>query len=174
MNGIQYTLLAVGAIIGSWTDIREHKLPNQLTLSMAVCGLVLAGICSGFDGMRKSVLVCVATLAVGMLLWLVGVFRAGDAKLFSAMGAISGSVLWQLDCFTWAVLLGTIAGIVLLLRKRELPARFRRVWSHIRLLLMTGTASPYTPAPESIGELPFAPFLGLGVLLAELAPLWRT
>ena len=166
----RYVLLAAGLAAASWTDCRQRKIPNQLTVAMALAGLLLSVPISGFSGLVQNVVGFLAGLVFGMLLWLLHLFRAGDAKLLAALGAVMGW-FWLANCFFWALLLGAVVGCVLLCVKGQFAGRMKRLWQYLKLLVLSRSFSPYQPA-DSTGELPFAPCLALGALLACLTPLF--
>lgn len=169
---IRYVLLAAGLLAASWTDWRMRKIPNRLTVSMAAAGLILAAAEDGLSGVGWSLTGLLAGLAVGMLLWLLHTLRAGDAKLLAALGAMMGW-LWLADCFSWALVIGAAVGGVLLWAKGELVSRMKRLWLYLKVLMLTRRFEPYQPE-DTRGELPFAPCLAVGALLACLVPVWQT
>ena len=82
----QATLVfASGAVLaGCYTDLRFRLLPNRLTVLMAVglLGLRLLSLGpSGADGVLDGS----AAFALGLILYLVGAFGAGDAKFLAAL-----------------------------------------------------------------------------------------
>ncbi len=110
-------------------------------------------------------------VAIGFLFWLLGVFKAGDAKLIAAIGAMMGW-RWMLNALCWAILAGMVIGFVVLVRKRELFSRIRRVWEYGKGLILTHKFSTYKPQEGTKGELPFAVPLAIGCLLAECITLF--
>ena len=170
MSAPRCLLLALGLIAASWTDLRQRKIPNRLTVPLAAAGLVLALLDRHLLGALGAM---AFGLVLGVVLWLLGIFRAGDAKLSAALGALTASWLWVLDSLCWAVVLGGGIGLLLLLVRGELLSRLKRVWDHLRFLLMDRSFHPYVPQKGTEGELPFAPFVALGTLLACFVPLWQ-
>lgn len=96
-----YVLLAIlltftaGAAVFDW---RTKRLPNWLTVAMAIAGLVfhvvVGAVKSGASGAGLSALSSLAGFAVGFgllfLLWLVGSSGGGDVKYTAALGAWLG------------------------------------------------------------------------------------
>lgn len=171
MHWVRYALLAAGLLAASWTDCKRRKIPNRLTVSMALAGMILAVLCDGLSGLQQSFVGFFVGLVVGMVLWLLHTVRAGDAKLLSALGAVMGW-LWLADCFCWALVFGAVAGSLLLCVKGQFIARMKRLGLYFKVLLFTREFSPYQPIYDK-GELPFAPCLAVGGLLACLVPLWQ-
>lgn len=169
---IRFALLTAGLMAASWTDWKARKIPNRLTVSMAAAGVVLAAAEGGLSGLGRSLTGLLAGLAVGMLLWLLHTIRAGDAKLLAALGAMMGGV-WLADCFCWALVTGALAGSVLLCAKGAFVSRMKRLWLHLKVTLTTRRYEAYQPVDER-GELPFAPCLAVGALLACVIPVWQS
>ena len=170
MAAVRYTLLAAGLLAASWTDWKLRKIPNRLTVSLAAAGVVLGILTGGLSGLLGSLGGLTTGLAVGVVLWLLRIFRAGDAKLLAALGAMMGW-RWLAACFVYGLVAGAAVGILLLLAKGQLLRRMERLWSYFKMLFFSHRFSPYQPEKESEGEMPFAPFLAVGGLLACLFPL---
>ena len=78
--------LAVAAACAcACVDLRTKKIPNQLTLPAAVAGMVINLIFGGFSGLLTSLLGLGAGFAC-VSLWFVGGLKAGDVKLYMAVG----------------------------------------------------------------------------------------
>jgi len=81
-----------GAMIAVFTDLRNRIIPNELTYSMTVFGIIFSigyGIFSG-DLLKASYGFIGAGLGfgVGYLMYLTGGWAGGDVKLFMGMGAL--------------------------------------------------------------------------------------
>lgn len=161
---LRLAALFLGLALAVVSDIRTGKLPNRLTVPMAAVGLVL-GMLGGLSGLLHAALGLACGFALGFVLWLLGVFRAGDSKLLSAMGAFLG---WRmlLRAFCWALLCGAVLGLFVLLKKRALRERAVRLRDYFRSLVLSRSFSSYESAPGSERELPFSVPLLLGTLLS--------
>lgn len=80
-------LLFVG-IVGVM-DVRSRRIPNWLTLSGAVAGVLLV-LPAGLEHLAQALLGFAVALAVGFLLFLLRTVGAGDAKFLGAVGAWAG------------------------------------------------------------------------------------
>lgn len=83
----QATLVfASGAVLaGCYTDLRFRLLPNRLNI---IIGLGLIGFRTtalGLPGLTEGLLAAAAAFALGLILYLVGAFGAGDAKFLTAI-----------------------------------------------------------------------------------------
>lgn len=168
MQTLRLILLAAGLALALWQDLRRGRIPNPLNLGLAAAGLALA-LAEGRPLWALAGFAAGAAAGVGG--WLLGVFRAGDAKLFMALGALMGP-RWLGGCFGWSLAVGAALGLALLLRKRQLLARLRRVRDHLKLLVFTRSYQAYQPLPGTEREFPLAVSIALGSLLACLVPLF--
>ena len=67
------------------SDLRHRSIPNLLTGSMAVVGVLLSVTGSGVLGAGSALLAGAVTLAIGLLLQVARLVGGGDVKLFAAM-----------------------------------------------------------------------------------------
>jgi prepilin peptidase CpaA len=81
--------VAVG-ICAAITDVKARRIPNRLTYSAMVAGLVLQGILYGWKGLLLSVEGGLLFGGVFLLFYLVRAMGAGDVKLAAALGSIVG------------------------------------------------------------------------------------
>ena len=81
--------VAVG-ICAAITDVKARRIPNRLTYSAMVAGLLLQGILHGWNGLLLSVGGGLLFGGVFLLFYLVRAMGAGDVKLAAALGSIVG------------------------------------------------------------------------------------
>lgn len=149
LSVITYALLA-GSL---FYDLRERRIPNFLTFTGVVVGLILQAVLNGREGLLASFLGLGLGLLVLFPLFAVSKFGAGDVKLLAAIGALRGfQFLWR------AALLGAVSGgfmaVVALAYHREL--------SYVTLGIITGGSY------RTQRTYPYSPAIALGVLLADL------
>lgn len=103
---------AVGAAVLVGVDLRLHRLPDRLTLSMSAAGLALLAMAAGVDNawpaVGRAVLGGVALLAVYLLLFLAvrSGLGAGDVKLAGVLGIHLAWLGWP------TLVLGAFAGFL--------------------------------------------------------------
>ena len=117
MQTVRYCVLAAVVVTAVCTDVRFRRIPNWLTVSAAAVGLLLSVFAGGVGSSLKGLLI---GFAVGYLLWMLGTFRAGDANLFAALGALMGRP-WLIRCAAWSFVGGAVLGFGLLLIKKAPP-----------------------------------------------------
>lgn len=84
-------LLALVGLLGAavYWDLKERRIPNKVTVPGLVIGLLLAAIAErAFPG--SAILGAGVALLVSLPMVLLGGLGAGDAKLFTAVGAFVG------------------------------------------------------------------------------------
>ena len=87
---IVFLVLPILFAIACYGEVKEHRIPNSLTIPCILLGLGAAGIEGGWYGLYDSFLGL--AIAGGMFLpfCLLGVVGGGDMKLMAATGAIVG------------------------------------------------------------------------------------
>lgn len=167
----QLTCVAI-CIVGAVTDVRTGRIPNWLTGSGALCGLVLNPVCAllglqdGQDatlallsGLMTAVVGCLLLLLVFGLMGLMRFLRWGDVKLAAAVGALLGwpDALWALAYIT--LVGGVVAALYALFR-----GKLRRVL-HNLYSLGRGAVQPSTSGTKV--ELTTFPY-GVAILLGTV------
>ena len=110
--------ISVFVLVGAVCDWRSKKLPNWLTVSGFVAGLLYhalhGAIENGWWGLGSELLSALAGFAVGfgllLVMWLFGWGGAGDVKLMGALGAWLGveRILTLFFVSTVFVLVGSV------------------------------------------------------------------
>ncbi|WP_366924539.1 A24 family peptidase [Metallumcola ferriviriculae] len=124
MYQVLVTLLIV--LTCTFWDIKEHRIPNKVTLPAIVFGIILNSYLNSWLGLRESIFG--AALGIGPLLipFIMGVIGGGDVKLLAAVGAING-----VDFVIWAFLYSALAGGVMALSYSLIKGQLRVVISNI-------------------------------------------
>lgn len=135
------------AFAAAITDKREHKIYNKLTLPSILLGLLLNLLFFGLSGLGNSLF----GLAVGMafsVFWLLGMLKAGDIKLYMALGALCG---WRFCVVVMAasVIVGGAAAVVLLFLRKTWRVTFRRLKLYFLNLYYSRSFQTYQPEEES-------------------------
>ena len=121
--------LAVAAACAcACVDLRTKKIPNQLTLPAAVAGMVINLIFGGFSGLLTSLLGRGAGFAC-VSLWFVGGLKAGDVKLYMAVGALGG---WRyaMNAIMYSILIGGGTAFFLMLSRKSGRTSLKNLWNY--------------------------------------------
>ena len=77
--------LPVFLVSAAIADVHSRTIPNALTGSMAVCGLVLSLVGYGNADFGPAIRAGAISLVIGVLLQLARLVGGGDVKLFTAL-----------------------------------------------------------------------------------------
>ena len=107
-TGLALPLLIGSGVYAAWSDLRFRRLPNAMTMSVAMLGLVVAAIEAGPASVIGNLLHVLAALTGGLGLYALGVIGGGEVKYYAAVSAWFG-----ID--SWAYLLAgvSLAGLLL-------------------------------------------------------------
>lgn len=159
------TLIATSAllVISVYTDVRDSKIYNAVTVPFALVGLVLNILQQGVWGAVLSIEGLLLGLALFFLSAFLGrILGAGDCKLFAAIGALLGPTL-----LLWAILYSLLAGgifaILIALWRGVLRQSLRRVWEAIFFRVYLKVPMDITDSPAKV-RLPYAVAICAGTL----------
>lgn len=179
---LAYIAIVGVCIVATVTDLRTGRIPNKLTASAMLVGLVfwlVAGLVAGrgLVGDTGSISGTVSASFLGLLCGLIpfailvmmGGLGGGDMKLMGAIGAwgahtASGDPPWRivLDTTFYALVAGALIAIVLMVRHRRVRLTLLRL---IGIAASGGKAvSPDDDA--SVPKVPFAAAALVGILIA--------
>ena len=154
-------LVLVGMVLtAGWTDLRTRKIPNWIPVSGAIAGLVLHAYYVGLSGLGSSAAGAVLGFAVFFGLHLAGGMGAGDVKLFSAVGALTGPEL-LVPVFVFTGLAGGVAALAVAVFKGRLLETMRRT----ARLLMFDTSASSGQNGERL-TLPYGAVIAFGTLVS--------
>lgn len=122
---LPYVLLLALLIPAVVTDIRQHRIPNWLSLSGWLCGLAVGFYTGGWGGFLDAGAGLLLLLSLTLPFFLFGWMGAGDIKLIAAVGAIVGGG-HALNVLLGIVLSGLVMSLAVLAWKGELADAFRR------------------------------------------------
>jgi prepilin peptidase CpaA len=108
------TFLVAVAIV----DVTKRRIPNRLTLSAAIVGLVLNFSKTGSYGALSSSAGLLTGLAAFLPFYLARGFGAGDVKAMGAVGAFLGPQ-GALLAAAWTLVAGAIGAVLVLIVRRE-------------------------------------------------------
>lgn len=156
-------ILAAG-LMALWTDVRTRRVPNLLTGTVTVLGLVAHVAAHGPEGLGIAVLGMVAAGALLLPGWYMGWMGGGDVKLVAAVGAWLGFPHGVIAALA-ALVAGGVIALAVAARRRILA---RSLWGAAILGAWLMARTPgMAPPPVTSGErFPFAGAVLLGALVA--------
>ncbi|MGP4064996.1 A24 family peptidase [Oceanobacillus sp. M65] len=117
MREIIHYLLFIFVIVAFIWDVRHQKIPNWLTLSGMLFGLVFHLINGAIEGFLFAITGLLAAGVICLILYGFKAVGAGDVKLFAAIGAFTGIEI-VLYILMYSIVFGGIIGMLLLLLSR--------------------------------------------------------
>jgi len=162
-------LLPAILLAASWVDLKEHRIPNYLTLSGVVLGITLQLLLQGWDGLLYSL----GGITVGFLIlipfYIKGGMGAGDVKLMAAAGAFLG-FKGALLAAGLALFVGSIMGIFLLVILGGIKSAMHRYYATLKQFLYTHSINiSYLPplSDEAAAvKFPYASAICVGTIAA--------
>lgn len=151
------------------SDLRTSRIPNWLNGLGLLGALGLSLLLAGWAGLGTAILGAGIALAVGFVLYAVGLVGAGDAKAVMVLGAFVGPHAVPALYF-WMLLAGGLLSLLLLAKRGELAAFFGR-WLRIIHFSFSSRRLAYSPpqaGSAASGGLPFAICMGVGVMVHAL------
>ena len=150
--------------MGAVADIWTRRVPNWMTLGVAVLGLALAALGHGALGVGGAL----AGFALGLLLMLpghvIGATGAGDVKLFAAMGTLLGPGGIGI-AFLYTAIAGGALAVAVAASRRRLGDTLERTSA----LVCTAGANVAEIENVSVdNRFAYAPAIALGTLVAAL------
>ena len=110
MTGLRFLVLTLVVVVAAVTDLRWRRIPNWITVSGAALGLVLHLVQGGLSGALLSLAGAALGFAIFIAFYVAGGMGAGDVKLFSAVGALTGPSAMVI-IFVFTGLLGGVAAV---------------------------------------------------------------
>lgn len=158
--------LALGLLGAAFTDVREGRIPNWLTFSLAAFGIGVQSWEHGWHGFLFSVEGLSVGLACLMFFYIKGGMGAGDVKLLGAIGAILGPAQVVM-AFAFAAMLGGLYSLALLSNQGGLWHAWNRVFLLLSTLKVTRTLPVTDESIPAEPKLRYALVLGLGTVIAQ-------
>jgi prepilin peptidase CpaA len=145
-------------------DLRLRRVPNWLTLGIAVLGVVMAALRLGAVSMAAALV----GFALGFALMLPGHFigatGAGDVKLLAALGTILGP-FGILTAFLYAALAGGVLALIVAVRRRSLGVTMERTCTLVRT---KGANVAEIESTTTNNRFAYAPAIAIGAIATAL------
>lgn len=181
---LAYIAILGVCIAASVTDLRTGRIPNKLTASAMLAGLVfwlVVGLVSdrSLVEINGSISGTVTASFLGLLCGLIpfgilvmlGGLGGGDMKLMGAIGAWTASWRIVLDTSVYALIAGALIAIFMMIRMGRVRLTLARLFG---IALSRGTAVSPDDDPN-VPKVPFAVALLVGVAIAgaeHMLKLW--
>jgi len=160
-----YILLPPLFIIAGYTEVKERRIPNWLTYSVAVCALCASLVVCGMEGLKSSGMGLLLGAGAFLPFCLAGAVGGGDFKMMGAVGAVIGypMVLWGLY---YTVLAGGALALFYAIWHGRLLSTLAEV---ARMLLGRGRGGKEGEGLRKVPTLPFGLAIAIGTIWAIVA-----
>jgi len=135
----QWGVVIGASLAAAVVDIKSRRIPNALTLPLALSGLFYALMYAGLPGLGKAVAACVVLALPYVLLFVFAGGGAGDAKMMGAIGAWLGLGAGLVVLVAVAVT-GGVFGLLRILAHRQRRSVLGGLYATLYVLL-TGLCS---------------------------------
>lgn len=145
MTAVPAAVAVIAASIALATDLHARRIPNWLTLSALLVGLLANAFLAGTQG----ALLALAGAGLGFALlipfYAIRAIGAGDVKLLAAVGALLGPQL-LLSAATAGALVGGVMSVVILARRGRLTLAAHQMFVMKAIPTPSGAKAPYAVA----------------------------
>ena len=148
------------AILFYW---KARKIPNSLTFSMMVCGLVLHTVQDRGTGFLESLFGLSAGIFFLYLPFKWGGIGGGDVKLMGAIGSLLGPVS-TLQVFLASAIFGGVFSLLEIVQNRAVRKTLRGIRDRLLYVALTKRMPPEDLASTQELKIPYAFAIGCGTL----------
>ena len=176
---LQWGVVIGASLVGAVTDIRSRRIPNALTVAVALGGMAHAVMTTGLGGVGDSLLGCVILALPYVLLFLFAGGGAGDAKLMGAIGAWLG-VQAGIVVLVCVAVVGGLFGLLRILAHRGRSSALARIAAALYVMmvalcsgrkgwsLLRAEPQQKTAAQKKGLTIPYGPAIFIGVCIGAI------
>jgi prepilin peptidase CpaA len=121
LNEAGTALVIVYVTMVALIDLHTHRIPNELSATAAVLGLIAQASLSGAPGLLSALAGAAIVLAIFLPFYLLRAIGAGDVKAMATVGIFLGVQATPLAA-AFTLIAGSIVGVVVLLRRSSTTA----------------------------------------------------
>jgi prepilin peptidase CpaA len=128
-------ILMIALAISFFTDIKNRKILNIVTLPAILIGILTHTFINGFDGFLFSLLGMLTGFGLLFIPYALKGMAAGDVKLVMAIGALKGSA-FVFGSFLYIAIIGGIIALIILIIQKDLLNTLKRIFisAHFKTL----------------------------------------
>lgn len=115
---LNYLILFIMLLIAFLIDAKSKIIPNWLTISGIIIGLLYNLYITGILGLISAIIGILVGLIIFLLLYALKAVGAGDVKLFAAIGALT-NLYFLMFCIAYSIIFAGIIGLTIIIYKRR-------------------------------------------------------
>jgi prepilin peptidase CpaA len=158
-------------MMAAWTDLRDRKIPNWLTIPGIFAGIALNSYLKGWHGLKVSLEGAGLALLVILPLVLLRALGAGDWKLMGAVGAFLGPALFPFVLVASIFFAGLMA-IVQMVRTRRVIETLCNLAVLVQGFFSLRVNPEISLDNPVLMKLPFGVAVAAGTLICICAARW--
>lgn len=163
------------------TDLKNNKIYNK-DLLMFLFAFVLINIVCYFiifisknDKeilkfsylLKDNIIGFIIGLTTGFVLYILGVFKGGDAKLIAIVGLIAGKDK-ALMHFAIIIIVAGVGALYVMVKNKILIERLKKIYIYVKSIIITKTFTKYACDEKDGIKFPFAVYVMIGETFAYL------
>lgn len=156
-----YLILGISLLISLFTDLKDRKILNIVTIPTIFFGLIYFSVTQGLNGFLFSLLGLLVGLCVLLIPFLLGGMGAGDVKLMGAIGALMGTS-FVFYSFIYTALIGGFISLLLILKKKGIKNTIKPLF--IKYVLFKSKHSALSITKEKSITFPYGVAIVLGTV----------
>ena len=166
MEKLPIYFLIIILLIAVIFDIRSHRIPNWLTVSTLIIGIIYHTWTKGFEGLFFSFTGLLVGIAVLIIPYLMGGMGAGDVKLMGAIGGLLGQKNVFI-AFLVSAIIGGLYAFILLALNGHIKETLQRYGTILKAFLLTQKFIYVSPSSqEKKPRLCYGVAIALGTIIS--------
>lgn len=166
-------IAVIVAIVAAVFDVREGRIPNKLTYSALVLGILLHAVLGGWKDVLSGLLGAVLFGALFLLFYIIHAMGAGDVKLAAALGCLAGAS-GSLKLIGSTAIAGGILAFIYMVSAGRVAQTFRNLGSILVFHRHFGLQAHPTVNlgnPEAL-RMPYGLAFAAGTLFWSMSSIW--
>ena len=170
LTSLKLLALLTMLVAAVFTDLRERRIPNGLTVVGAIVAIMLS-TAQGPAILLSSLVGMTVALGLSLPFFALGAIGAGDAKLLSAVGAFMG-IGGLLPVALYSAVAGGLIGVAVAVRRGVIVTVLLRVQNAVLHAASLGRrGSPATIQDPDAHTIPYGVAIAMGTLVAWFFPI---
>lgn len=126
-------VLSLSLLISFYTDIKNRKILNLVTIPTIFFGILHHTFNNGLEGFAYSSYGFVIGFSILLIPYLLGGMGAGDVKLMGAIGSLMGAA-FIIKAFIFIAIIGGLISLILILKQKGIMNSLKSFYILIPLL----------------------------------------